>query len=31
MIEFPNSGQQINFRRKLAALLSKYNLMPEQL
>jgi hypothetical protein len=31
MIEFPNSGQQINFRRKLTALLNNYNLMPEQL
>jgi len=31
MIEFPNSGQQINFRRKLTALLGKHNLMPEQL
>lgn len=30
MIEFPNSGQQINFRRKLSTLLYKYNLMPEQ-
>jgi hypothetical protein len=31
MIEFPNSGQQINFRRKLTALLTRHNLMPEQL
>ena len=31
MIEFPNSGQQINFRRKLTALLNNYKLMPEQL
>jgi hypothetical protein len=31
MIEFPNSGQQINFRRKLTALLGRHNLMPEGL
>jgi hypothetical protein len=31
MIEFPNSGQQINFRRKLTALLTRHNLMPDQL
>lgn len=31
MIEFPNSGQQINFRRKLTALLGKHNLIPEPL
>ncbi|MDO1445999.1 hypothetical protein Q0590_07030 [Rhodocytophaga aerolata] len=31
MIEFPNSGQQINFRRKLTALLTTHNLMPEGL
>jgi hypothetical protein len=31
MIEFPNSGQQINFRRKLTALLSKHKLLPEGL
>lgn len=29
MIEFPNSGQQINFRRKLSTLLHQHNLMPE--
>jgi hypothetical protein len=29
MIEFPNSGQQINFRRKLSALLQQHHLMPE--
>jgi hypothetical protein len=31
MIEFPNSGQQINFRRKLSALLGRYNLIPKPL
>lgn len=31
MIEFPNSGQQINFRRKLTALLTRHNLIPEPL
>ncbi len=31
MIEFPNSGQQINFRRKLTALLTKHRLMPKGL
>lgn len=31
MIEFPNSGQQINFRRKLSALLGGHNLIPEPL
>ncbi|QHT68108.1 hypothetical protein GXP67_16405 [Rhodocytophaga rosea] len=31
MIEFPNSGQQINFRRKLTALLGNHNLIPEPL
>ena len=31
MIEFPNSGQQINFRRKLTRLLTKHQLMPEEI
>ena len=31
MIEFPNSGQQINFRRKLSRLLTKHQLMPEEI
>jgi len=31
MIEFPNSGQQINFRQKLTALLTSHHLMPERL
>lgn len=28
LIEYPNSGQQVNFRRKLKPLLSQHNLLP---
>lgn len=30
-IEYPNSGQQLNFRRKLSQLLQKHGLLPERL